>query len=178
MPFVYRRVIRFHETDAAGVVYFASLLSLCHEAYEAAIAAKSSLNPKQFFSGAATTAVPIVHTAADFYQPLFCGDAIAIALTPKQRSPHSFEITYSITASIEPQTHIRSNRPESNKSESNKPTKNAQPNAPKPSILVSALTRHVCINTKTRRRVELPTELISWIANLAEPESARSAPGG
>ncbi|MBD2021122.1 1,4-dihydroxy-2-naphthoyl-CoA hydrolase, partial [Leptolyngbya sp. FACHB-36] len=39
MPFVYSRTVRFSDTDAAGVVYFASALSICHEAYEASLAA-------------------------------------------------------------------------------------------------------------------------------------------
>ncbi|MFK8183855.1 MAG: acyl-CoA thioesterase [Phormidesmis sp.] len=150
MPFVYRRVIRFHETDAAGVVYFASLLSLCHEAYEAAIASASTLNPKDFFSGAATTAVPIVHTAADFYQPLFCGDAVSITLTPQQLTSHSFEISYDITKAVA--KGKRSTKP-----------------------LVHALTRHVCIATATRRRTDLPPELLSWLTILSVKETEEGA---
>ncbi|MDJ0549913.1 MAG: 1,4-dihydroxy-2-naphthoyl-CoA hydrolase, partial [Microcystis aeruginosa] len=30
----YERLIYLADTDAAGVVYFAHLLSICHEAYE------------------------------------------------------------------------------------------------------------------------------------------------
>ena len=48
MAFLYTRTIRFHETDAAGVVYFANLLTLCHEAYEAALA-EAGLDVKSFF---------------------------------------------------------------------------------------------------------------------------------
>ena len=155
MPFIYRRVIRFHETDAAGVVYFASLLSLCHEAYEAAIASNSVFKPRQFFSGAAAVAVPIVHTKADFYQPLFCGDAVAIALTPQQLTPHSFEIAYLITSAEDC-------------------AKSSDAGQPKP--FVKALTRHVCISTSTRRRAALSDELVSWIACLAAPEPAQLAP--
>ncbi|MGB7087821.1 MAG: thioesterase family protein, partial [Phormidesmis sp.] len=103
MSFVYARVIRFHETDAAGVVYFANLLTLCHEAYEAALA-EAGVDLKQFFSSARSSgddsnekggiAVPVVHAEADFYRPLFCGDAIAIILMPTQLTLHSFEIAY------------------------------------------------------------------------------------
>ena len=31
---IYYRTVHFSDTDAAGVIYFASLLSVCHEAYE------------------------------------------------------------------------------------------------------------------------------------------------
>ena len=150
MAFVYRRVIRFAETDAAGVVYFASLLNLCHEAYEAAIASTSttpSIDPKHFFSSAAETAVPIVHTSADFYQPLFCGDTVSIALLPKQITPSSFEITYVITR-----------------------VEGLNASDLTPDVVVQALTRHVCIATQPRRRTELPPELTSWIAAIAELE--------
>ena len=47
--FVYTRSIRFHETDAAGVVYFANVLVLCHEAYEASLAA-AGIDLGEFFS--------------------------------------------------------------------------------------------------------------------------------
>ena len=39
MPFTYERTIHFADTDAAGVVFFANYLRLCHEAYEEALAA-------------------------------------------------------------------------------------------------------------------------------------------
>ena len=38
MPFVYRRTIRFADTDAAGVVFFPNYLAICHEAYEESLA--------------------------------------------------------------------------------------------------------------------------------------------
>ena len=155
--FTYQRVIRFHETDAAGVVYFATLLSLCHEAYEAAIAAHSALIPKQFFSGAAETAVPIVHTAADFYQPLFCGDSVSIAVVPKQLSPHSFEIAYVVSKNIVSKDAVA-------KGDANK----GDPTSDRAKQAVKAFTRHVCIETATRRRAALPAELVRWIEMLAE----------
>lgn len=143
MSFCYLRVIRFHETDAAGVVYFANLLTLCHEAYEASLAA-AAIDLKPFFSGAGETAVPIIHAEADFYQPLFCGDAIAITLTPQQLSPSSFEVTYSVTAG-HPQL----------------------PELGEP--LAQALTRHVCISTQGRRRHPLTPDLARWIESISEP---------
>ncbi len=146
MPFVYGRVIRFHETDAAGVVYFARLLTLCHEAYEASLAAVD-IDLKAFFSAAGGMAVPIVHTEADFYQPLSCGDAIAIALVPKQLSLHSFEIAYTISNQHLPSKH------------SEEP-------------LAWALTRHVCMNLHSRRRHPLTPDLVDWIGAVALADPA------
>jgi len=34
MPFTYSRTVHFADTDAAGVVFFANFLAICHEAYE------------------------------------------------------------------------------------------------------------------------------------------------
>ena len=96
MPFTYKRVIHFGDTDAAGVVYFANVLSICHEAYEASLVA-ANINLKTFFSNS-TAAIPIVHAEVDFFRPLFCGDEINITLQSQQLSSDRFEITYQIGA--------------------------------------------------------------------------------
>ena len=100
MPFTYPRMIRFDETDAAGVVYFSNVLTLCHEAYEASLAAMG-IDLRQFFGGGAI-AVPIVHAAVDFFHPLYCGDRLLISLTPKAQSEHRFEIAYQIAPEHDP----------------------------------------------------------------------------
>jgi len=154
MPFQYHRVIRFRETDAAGVVYFANLLTLCHEAYEASLD-EAGFDLGQFFSRESSVAIPIVHTEGDFYQPLRCGDAIAILLSPKQLTPNSFEISYKI---------YRQNDATEADSAASILTERAA---------VRALTRHMCINAQTRRRQALPTELTDWISSLAESTMQR-----
>ena len=160
MHFVYRRVIRFQETDAAGVMYFANLLALCHEAYEASLA-EAGVDLKHFFSSSSEVAVPIVHAEADFYQPLFCGDAIAISLLPRQLNPQSFEVAYTITA------------------------QSATPAEANQKLLARALTRHVCIGLRAgvntaladgatdsplenRRRRVLTSVLVDWIERFSE----------
>ncbi|MEL6263434.1 MAG: thioesterase family protein [Cyanobacteria bacterium J06626_6] len=145
MPFLYRRTIRFHETDAAGVMYFANLLTLCHEAYEAAIAL-AGFDLATFFSAQGAIALPIVHTSADFFQPMRCGDVIAVQLTPKLLTVNSFEISYGVYP--------------------RKPEEVATD--PSGKRLASALTRHLCISPQTRRRQPLPAELTRWVEQLAE----------
>ena len=51
MPFTHHRTVRLADTDAAGVVFFARTLMLCHEAYEEALA-RAGLDLKQFLGGA------------------------------------------------------------------------------------------------------------------------------
>jgi 1,4-dihydroxy-2-naphthoyl-CoA hydrolase len=133
--FVYDRIIHFQDTDAAGVVYFANGLSLCHEAYEASLAA-SGIDLKAFFRGAAI-AVPITQASIDFFKPMFCGDRIAICLTPSLLTPESFQIEYQLyfdEINIEKQA------------------------------IAKALTKHTCIDPSTRKRCNLSHELLKWLA--------------
>ncbi|MDJ0728899.1 MAG: thioesterase family protein [Crocosphaera sp.] len=90
----YHRTIHFSDTDAAGVVYFVALLSICHEAYENALQV-AEIDLKTFFTSS-DIAIPIFHADIDFYQPLFCGDRIQIHLQPIQLNETEFEINYQI----------------------------------------------------------------------------------
>ena len=89
MPFIYQRTVRFQDTDAAGVVYFANALAMCHEAYEESLAT-SGINLKLFFSNL-NVAIPIVHANVDFFRPMFCGDQVSIHLSPCQLGNDNFE---------------------------------------------------------------------------------------
>lgn len=99
MSFTYTRTVRFQDTDAAGVVYFANVLAMCHEACEESLAA-SGINLKAFFSNPTVT-IPIVHASVDFLRPMFCGDNLLIDLMTKQRSGNEFEIAYQILAAAD-----------------------------------------------------------------------------
>lgn len=94
MPFIYQRTVRFQDTDAAGVVYFANALAMCHEAYEESLAT-SGINLKLFFSNP-NVAIPIVHASVDFFRPMFCGNKVSIHLSPCQLGNDNFEINYII----------------------------------------------------------------------------------
>ena len=131
MPFTYTRTIRFQDTDAAGVVYFANVLAMCHEAYEESLAA-SGINLKAFFSNP-SLAFPIVHASVDFLRPMFCGERIGIHLLPKYLTEDTFEIAYQLVAVEAEQLRAK------------------------------ALTKHVCIDTSSRKRKEIPAEIIQWL---------------
>lgn len=95
MSFIYNRTVHFKDTDAAGVVYFANVLSICHEAYEQSLEA-SNINLKDFFTNP-SIAFPIVHANVDFLRPMFGGDKLVIGLMPQKLGVDKFEITYEIT---------------------------------------------------------------------------------
>jgi 1,4-dihydroxy-2-naphthoyl-CoA hydrolase len=90
MAFVYHRTVHFSDTDAAGVVFFANYLAICHEAYEESLAA-AGLDLKTFFSEHAV-AVPIAHSRAEYLRPLGCGDKVRVTLTPAQLDDSSFAL--------------------------------------------------------------------------------------
>lgn len=92
MPFSYNRTIHFADTDAAGVVFFANFLAICHEAYEESLMA-SDIALKTFFAENAVI-VPIVKSEADYLRPLFCGDKLRVRVTPAAISENSFEIRF------------------------------------------------------------------------------------
>lgn len=95
MGYVFEHQVRFHETDGAGVVYFANELAMCHTAYEASLEA-AGLDLAAFFR-AEVLAYPIVHTSMDYRRPLRCGDRVTIHLTPTRLDDSSFEIQYQLT---------------------------------------------------------------------------------
>ncbi|AFY30950.1 thioesterase family protein [Calothrix sp. PCC 7507] len=94
MSFLYHRTVHFQDTDAAGVVYFANVLNICHEAYEASLEV-SGINLKAFF-GNSSVAFPIVHANVDFLRPMFCGDKLVVSLMPQKLGVEKFEIAYEI----------------------------------------------------------------------------------
>ena len=93
-PFIYHRTVHFSETDAAGVLYFANLLSISHEAYEASLATLG-IDLATFFRGQ-DWAVPIVHAEVNFYQPMVCGDRLQVHLTAHSLRDTEFECDYQI----------------------------------------------------------------------------------
>ena len=125
----YYRTVRLGDTDAAGVVYFATALSICHEAYEASL---GGIDFKKLLGG--TLALPIVHAEIDFFRPLFCGDVLEIDLTQTRLGDDKFQVKYQVFLAQD-KTHQ----------------------------VVAALTRHVCIEITSRRRVTLPDFIVEWL---------------
>ena len=92
MVFSLTHTIRFHQTDAAGVMYFAEGLVLCHSTYEASLQT-AGIDLGRFFGGG-EVACPIVHTAMNYHRPLRCGDQVTVHLTPARLDQTSFEVNY------------------------------------------------------------------------------------
>jgi 1,4-dihydroxy-2-naphthoyl-CoA hydrolase len=141
-PYVHHYIVRFQDTDAAGIVYFSNVLRFCHEAYEASLQA-SCINLRTFFTNA-SMAVPIVEAQVAFAQPLYCGDFLRIEVSPLQLSSDTFEISYQLWRESAPTVE------------------NAEdPKADLP--VAQAKTKHVCIDPGLRRRCSFSPELIHWL---------------
>ena len=141
MSFLYQRTIYFKDTDAAGVVYFANVLSICHEAYEASLKL-SGIHLRAFFSDR-HQAIPIVHASVDFFQPMFCGETYIIELVPTFIKPSEFSIMYQIY-------------PERKEEQIMIPTSHRQAHA-------KAHSRHVCIHPLARKRLDLDHAMMTWL---------------
>ncbi len=101
MPFTYERTIRMADTDAAGIMFFANYLTLCHEAYEASLAS-AGMNMQEFFGGT-DTIVPISRSTVDYLRPLQCGERVSISVAPQSVSDNTFSIDYRITRLTPPE---------------------------------------------------------------------------
>ena len=95
MPFHHTRTVRLADTDAAGVVFFARTLTICHEAYEEALA-HAGMDLKLFLGGA-DVIVPISRSEADYLRPLRCGDRLRISVKPSLLTPDSFALNFELT---------------------------------------------------------------------------------
>ena len=73
MPaYIYKRRIAFHETDAAGVVYFANYFRLAEEAETHALASLGSVVTRDGYL------YPRVHAEADYLVPLRFFDEVSV----------------------------------------------------------------------------------------------------
>ncbi|MEM6614058.1 MAG: thioesterase family protein [Cyanobacteria bacterium P01_C01_bin.72] len=95
MTFNYQRRIHLSDTDAAGVLYFAKGLEICHEAYEESLI-QSGIDLNQMIRGR-KTALPIVHGEIDFLRPLFCGDLVQVNLAASLINNSELAIAYQIS---------------------------------------------------------------------------------
>jgi 1,4-dihydroxy-2-naphthoyl-CoA hydrolase len=94
MPFIHHRTVRLADTDAAGVVYFARTLSICHEAYEESLAAAGI--DLGALLGPGDIIVPIVKSEAEYLRPLRVRDRLRVTVTPEPLSENSFAVRFEI----------------------------------------------------------------------------------
>ena len=131
-----RRVVRFGDTDAAGVMHFHQLLRWCHEAWEESLEAQG-IAAESVFPGCRgqehwpDVALPVVHCHADFLRPVHGGDQLSVHLNPQRLDPSSFEVQHRFQLGDQD--------------------------------VARGFIRHVAISTKTRQRCALPDTIERWL---------------
>jgi len=134
MSFSHTRTVRFADTDAAGVVFFANYLAICHEAYEESLPA-AGIELQTFFQNTGVV-IPISKSEADYLRPLRPGDKLRITVAPTPLSENSFAIRYEI---FKQQGTIEK-------------------------LAARVRTEHVATSPAKRERVPLPPALATWLA--------------
>jgi 1,4-dihydroxy-2-naphthoyl-CoA hydrolase len=86
--------VQLRDTDAAGVLYFANLLAICHGAYEASLVAWG-IDLRTFVTNP-PIALPITRTSAEFRRPIYCGDRLTIALSAQRQTESGFIVSYEV----------------------------------------------------------------------------------
>ncbi len=133
-----KRVVRFGDTDAAGVIHFVQCLRWCHESWEESLdlfgVSALEVFPSINQSGKdPEVLMPIVHCEADFLMPLTVGDRLLVKIFPEKIDSGSFQVQSKFLK-------------EGNEA-------------------AVALTRHVSLNALTKKRCNLPNNIDEWIGS-------------
>src|ERR1700733_11591138 len=92
--FTYKTKIRLHDTDAAGIIFFANQFKIIHDAYEDLLekynwSFQKMLTKTDYF-------LPIVHAESDYIKPVFVGDKIVVAISVGHIGTTSFSFVYTL----------------------------------------------------------------------------------
>jgi YbgC/YbaW family acyl-CoA thioester hydrolase len=93
-------IIKLHETDAAGIMFFGNVFSIVHDVYEVMLnrmgfTFRKRWDEQEFL-------LPLVHAEADYFQPLRPGDKITVALRVEKIGTTSFVLGYNLTRDGKP----------------------------------------------------------------------------
>lgn len=92
--YTYKTKIRLHDTDAAGIIFFANQFKIIHDAYEDLLekfgwSFQTMLKKTNYF-------LPIVHAESDYKTPVLVGDKIVIAIKIGHIGKTSFSFEYTL----------------------------------------------------------------------------------
>lgn len=92
--YTYKTVIKLHDTDAAGLLFFSHQFEIIHDAYESLLEKigfgfATLIRQKSYF-------LPIVHAQSDYKAPLFVGDRISVSVHVDDIGTTSFSFYYEL----------------------------------------------------------------------------------
>jgi 1,4-dihydroxy-2-naphthoyl-CoA hydrolase len=86
--------IGLHDTDAAGLIFSANIIRICHHAYEAFLE-QIGFGMARLFEQK-TMGLPIVHIEADFVRPLTVGSKVEILARVAHLGKTSYRMAYEL----------------------------------------------------------------------------------
>ena len=92
--FIHKLTAQVHDTDAAGVIYFANFYRMAHTTYEAFM--ESIGFSIRYFLDEAPCLPLIVHSQADYKKPIHTGDKLTIELEVEKVGNCSYGLAYQI----------------------------------------------------------------------------------
>ncbi len=92
--YIHQTIVRLHNTDAAGLLFFAEQFRLAHDAYESFM--ESIGYPFAPLLRKSDFLLPIVHAEADFLKPLSTGDRLEIQVKAEKIGDSSFTLGYTL----------------------------------------------------------------------------------
>ncbi|KAF3361608.1 1,4-dihydroxy-2-naphthoyl-CoA hydrolase [Chlamydiales bacterium STE3] len=95
MEFIAKNKVRMHDTDMAGILYFARQFRFAHDALEDFFEQETGTNFDDVFKKQKSAFV-IVHCEADYFTPLAVGDPLDIHLLVNRIGQTSFTLFYKI----------------------------------------------------------------------------------
>lgn len=83
--------IRFYDCDPAGILFFSNVFSYAHSVYEEFLESLP-LDRNYFYDS--DYSLPLVHSEADFHNPIIAGEEITINLVVKDIKNTSFDLHF------------------------------------------------------------------------------------
>ena len=92
--YLHKLTAQVHDTDAAGVIYFANFYRMAHSTYEAFM--ESIGYSIRSFLDQADEVPLIVHSEADYKKPVRTGDKLTVELKVEKVGSSSYVLSYKI----------------------------------------------------------------------------------
>lgn len=89
--FEYNYIIKFHDVDAAGIIFFSNAYKIAHDAYQELM---NSFKLEEDFFQNKKYAFPIIHSEADYLKPLQFNDKIIVKANTNRVSNTSYEFNF------------------------------------------------------------------------------------
>lgn len=96
MVFVAREKVHMHDTDMAGMVYFAHYLRFMHDAWQELLESENLFLDQLFHGPDSSFTFVIVHAEADYTASLRVGDLLETQVWVQEIGSSSFTVAYEI----------------------------------------------------------------------------------